>query len=101
MGRPVATKPLPSATELREAEIAVFDSLPVTQKCMFCCWEWHGSALEGRTIALTHRLEAHPDVKPKRRRHNRSTFNPSFQLKPEDQDDIDLQRERRMRLLGI
>jgi hypothetical protein len=95
---PYAGKP---SAVLREEEAAVFDSQPVTQKCMHCAWEWQGSALEGRTIALTHRLEAHPDMKPRRRRHYRATFNPSFQLHPEDHQAIELDRHRRARLHGV
>jgi hypothetical protein len=95
---PYAGKP---SAVLRDEEAAVFDSQPVTQRCMHCAWEWQGSALEGRTIAVTHRLEAHPDVRPKRRRHYRAGFNPSFQLHPDDWNDIQAARLTRARLHGV
>jgi hypothetical protein len=90
-----------TAAELREQETAAFDSLPVVTRCMFCPWQWEGSALEGRTIALDHRLTAHPDVRPRQRRHNRATFNPSFQLHPLDHEEIQTERVRRARLHGV
>jgi hypothetical protein len=68
---------------------------------MFCTWQWQGSALEGRTIALTHRQDQHPDLRPKRRRHHRTTFNPSFNMHREDQEQIDAEIKRRARLNGV
>lgn len=78
------------------------DALPVTERCMFCNWEWQGTAAEGRTEALAHRLQAHPEVKPPRRRPGRhlKSFNQP-RLKKQDWDDVFAERDKRARLLGI
>lgn len=101
MGRlltPGAGKPV---AELRAEEDAVFDSQPVTVRCLFCDWTWAGTALEGRTIAQTHRSEAHPEVRPKRHRWNRAGFNQSWTMHEEDREAMQAERHRRARLHGV
>lgn len=85
-----------------EEHIAQMDALPMTARCMFCTWEWQGTAAEGRTEALTHRLRAHPDVKPLRRKMTRNlkSFNQA-NLKKEDWDDVMAERAKRARLVGL
>ncbi len=81
---------------------ACFDGLPVREGCLFCEWEWWGVAAEGREHYLAHRLLAHPEVQPVRRRPGRhlQSFRQA-KLKPEDVEDINLERDKRARLLGI
>jgi len=86
---------------LRAEEAAVFDAQPVTIRCLFCDWTWDGCASEGRTIATTHRLHAHPDVKPARRRWNRAGFNPSWTMNEQDRAAMELERHKRARLHGV
>lgn len=78
------------------------DALPVRQSCLFCTWTWQGTALEGRTEALTHRLQAHPEVKVTRRRPGRhlQSFRQA-KLTKEDKIDILSERDKRAALLGI
>ena len=85
-----------------EAFEAQMGALPVTQRCLWCDWIYEGTALEGRTVAVAHRLEAHPEIKPKRRppsRNLKSFRQPT--LKSEDRDEIFIERDRRAKLLGI
>ena len=79
-----------------------FDGLPVREGCLFCDWEWWGSALEGREQYLRHRTLAHPEIKPARRRPGRhlKSFR-QMRLKDEDVADILAERNKRARLLGI
>ena len=85
-----------------DAHFAQMDELPVHQRCLFCTWEWEGTAVEGRTEALTHRLSAHPEINPPRRRpgrHLKSFRQP--RLKAEDWVEVYTERDKRARLLGI
>lgn len=85
-----------------EEEIRRMDALPIKQACVFCTWTWTGSALEGRTEAIEHRLAAHPEIKPARRgpsRNLRSFRQPA--LKSEDREEIFVERDKRAKLLGI
>lgn len=78
------------------------DALHVIQRCLFCTWTSSGTALEGRTEAIAHRLKAHPEIKPARRgptRNLRSFRQPA--LKSEDREEIFVERDKRARLLGI
>ena len=79
------------------------DTLPVTERCLFCDWTWDGVVSEGRSEAIAHRLDAHPEVKPARRMrrgsHLRSFRQPK--LKQVDLDEIYGERDKRARLLGI
>ncbi len=78
------------------------DEMPVVERCMFCTWVWQGTAAEGRTEALQHRLEAHPEVRPARRRPGRhlNSFRQA-RLKGEEWADILSERDKRAKLLGI
>ena len=92
-------KPRHPNVEEYEARMA---ALPIIQRCLFCTWVYEGTALQGRTAALAHRLSAHPEIKPKRRgpsRNLKSFRQPT--LKSEDRDEIFTERDRRARLLGI
>jgi len=85
-----------------EAEILRMDALPVKQSCLFCTWIYEGTAVDGRTEAIAHRLEVHPEIKPKRRPPTRNLQ--SFRqprLKTEDREEIFTERDRRAKLLGI
>jgi hypothetical protein len=85
-----------------EEHLAQMDALPVTERCLFCTWTYDGSAVEGRTEYLQHRLSAHPEVKPPRRRPGRhlKSFRQA-RLKADDVQDILSERQRRARLHGI
>ena len=85
--------------ELYDAQM---DALPIVERCLFCGWMWQGTAAEGRTEALAHRLQAHPEVKVKRRRpgrHLKSFRQPV--LKKEDWTDIYSERNKRAQLHGV
>jgi hypothetical protein len=95
---------LSEATEFREAEEAAFDSLPLREGCLFCEWSYLGTAAEGREEALQHRLEAHPDLNPKRykRQKNRNLHRyrqPA--LHPEEVAEIAAEHKRRAQLHGL
>jgi hypothetical protein len=78
------------------------DALPIMQRCLFCTWAWEGTALEGRTRAIAHRLKDHPEIKPALRRNGRNlkSFRQS-RIKPEQALEISTERDKRARLLGI
>lgn len=78
------------------------DALPVTERCLFCPWEWEGTALEGRTEALTHRLRVHPEVKPTRRKRggHLQSFRQS-RLKKADWEEIYAERAKRALVTGV
>lgn len=57
------------AAELQEAVRQAVDQSILTTTCNFCPDFTHtGPAKQGRELAQAHRLEAHPDVRPVRRR---------------------------------
>ena len=75
------THPLTSArmrlwtVECLEAEITV-------TRCLFCGSTYHGSAIDGSEWHSRHRLEAHPDIEPpKRRRTKGRTILPQRSLR--------------------
>lgn len=79
-----------------------FDSLPILERCLHCGWVWTGTAIEGRDRALEHRLQAHPEIQPKRRRpgrHLKSFHQPN--LTKADWVDINIERSKRARLNGL
>ena len=85
-----------------EAYDRQMDALPVREQCLFCTWRWEGTAAEGRIEALTHRLQAHPEVVVKRRRpgrHLKSFRQPV--LNKADWSEVYAERDKRAALLGI
>lgn len=80
----------------------LMDALEVREGCLFCEWGFVGPASEGRVLAVAHRLEAHPEIKPMRRRNGRQLK--SFRQVPlddEEKAELDVERLRRARLIGI
>lgn len=77
-------------------------ALPLIQRCLFCSWIFEGTALEGRTEALTHRQKAHPEIKIARKRppSHLKSFRQA-KLTTQDMTDILAARDKRARLLGI
>jgi hypothetical protein len=60
-----------SRGEERRREQAELDARPMTTRCAFCDWSYHGSVGEGRIRHATHRVYAHPElakVKTRRKR---------------------------------
>ena len=90
----------PAAT-LRSEEEAVYAAQTVTVRCLFCPWTYVCCAGEASTIATSHRLEQHPDLRPRRRRKTRISWNPSFQMHPQDEAEIEAERIRRAFLNGV
>lgn len=77
-------------------------SLPIVERCLFCEWEWQGTAAEGQTEALTHRLQRHPEIKYKRPRpgrHLKGFRQPKLQA--DDWKEVYAERDKRARLVGI
>jgi hypothetical protein len=91
----------PKHTQIETFERGM-ELLPLVARCLFCEWEWEGAVLEGRERALNHRLEIHPELKPKRRRPGRhlKSFR-QVRLNAEDLSDINAERMKRARLVGI
>ena len=86
----------------REREIASRDAAPVIARCLHCPgWIFRGTALEARTEAQRHRLEQHPELRPRRRRSSRGLGGWTSYLHPEDEAELRAERQRRMRLLGL
>jgi hypothetical protein len=57
-----------SQKEMRAEQQSAEDLQPITTRCAFCPWTFHGTALEGRELAKGHRRVHHPDLKISRRR---------------------------------
>ena len=86
----------------REREVASRDAAPVVARCLHCPgWIFRGTALEARSVATAHRLEAHPELKSRRRRSSRGLGGWTSYLHPEDEAELRAERQRRMRLLGL
>jgi hypothetical protein len=66
------------AQELNERFDAIRDATPVRTSCLLCDWTYAGTAIQGREQAAKHRLDAHPSLRPpRRRRNNIRRFNPA------------------------
>lgn len=88
----------PSEFTLREMESA--DAAPLVTRCAFCEWVWVGTAIEGREKAAQHRSE-HPEaVYRKRSTRTLSSFK-LRELSDEQQQEIDVERQKRAHLLGL
>jgi hypothetical protein len=57
-----------SQKEMKAEQQEAENQQPITTRCTFCTWTFHGTALEGRELAKGHRRVHHPDVKQKTRR---------------------------------
>lgn len=57
-----------SAIRLDDTFKAWADEQPTSCSCLYCDWCFEGSAGECRAAHVAHRLESHPELKPKRRR---------------------------------
>jgi hypothetical protein len=93
---------LMAISEWRKAELERALTQPVLSRCAFCEWTWEGPLSVGREKAVQHRLKAHPEVKPKRRRpmrNPRSYIQP--ELKREDVEEINAERRKRAYLIGV
>jgi len=88
---------------IREREEAGRDAAPAVARCLHCPeWIFRGTALEARTEALVHRLREHPELKRRRRRSSpRNLTRFRSYLSAEDEAALQLERNRRLRLLGL
>lgn len=93
---------MPQISKWRQEERERALLQPVLTRCSFCEWKYQGPLMEGRQEAAQHRREAHPEVRPKRRRPMR---NPRAYVHPEltdeDRQEIETERRRRARETGV
>lgn len=91
-----------SEDEYRRREAERIAAEPLLLRCSFCEWSYQGTVGSGPEKATQHRLEAHPEVVVERRRRTRSLkrFRAS-ELSEQDVAEIDAERQRRARLIGI
>ena len=91
------------AEATREREVASRDAAPVVARCLHCPgWIFRGTALEARTEAQRHRQEWHPELKRTTRRSSkRNLVKFRSYLSAEDEAALQLERNRRLRLLGL
>jgi len=91
------------AQATREREEAGRDAAPTVARCLHCPdWIFVGLAGEARTEALAHRLREHPELKRRRRRSSpRNLTRFRSYLSAEDEAALQLERNRRLRLLGL
>lgn len=95
-----------TARELDEVHREWVDSLQMTVHCSFCPdWSATGTASEVRLVAREHRQTVHPEITIAPRRRRRPPSNPARisnrALSEQERDDVESERQRRMRLLGI
>ena len=91
------------AKAFRASEEASRDNALMKTGCLLCDWGYEGTAADCRTEATAHRLQAHPEIIPKRFRKTRVALH-TFQrpnLDEEDRSDIEHERQRRARLHGV
>jgi hypothetical protein len=91
------------AKTFRDAEEAARDNATMRTACAFCSWKFEGTAAECRSEATAHRLQAHPEIIPKRLRRHRVQLHTFRQhdLDEEDRSDIQRERAKRARLHGV
>ena len=89
------------AKRYREEELQLYDSMPAVTRCAFCGQSHSGTALTGRVWASKHRLRKHPEAKQKLKtsRGLKSFRQPT--LSEEESSDIERERRKRARLIGI
>ncbi len=76
--------------------------MPTVGYCAFCPdWKIEGTALEVTEICREHRAELHADLPPPTRRRRANLRNWRATLNPEETLEVDRERARRLRLLGI
>jgi hypothetical protein len=69
---------------------------------MFCPeWEVRGTVEEIEVLAKEHRLVEHPELKPARRRPRANLGKWRSTITEEDSAEINEERAKRLRLLGI
>lgn len=88
-----------SADATREYWQGRADAQPLLTACALCGWSYQGDAAEARQKAAEHRSEAHPEIRPTRRRRAAGGFRQ--RLSDEDTAEIELERRRRARQIGI
>ncbi len=87
----------------RQREQEGRDHAQSVTRCAFCDWQYAGTCIEGREAATEHRQTVHPDLRPKRRprafRSSLTTFRQN--LSKEDVEEIEVERQKRARLIGL
>lgn len=88
--------------EYRQREAERIAAEPLLLRCAFCEWSYQGTVASGPEKAAQHRLEAHPELAVERRRRTRSLKRfRAADLSEQDVAEIDAERQRRARLIGI
>jgi hypothetical protein len=94
---------LSEAKRFRVKEEAAKDGAAMKTSCAFCNWSFEGPTVTARAKATEHREKKHPEIQPKRRRHNKPMLH-TFRhpgMDDEHKDEIQRERMRRARLHGI
>jgi len=75
---------------------------PAVGGCLFCPgWTAQGTVEEIEELSREHRTTVHPDLKSARRRPRANLGRWRTHLREEDSLEVEEERRRRMRLLGI
>lgn len=76
--------------------------MPVIGYCAFCPdLKFEGTASEVAELSREHRATLHPDLPPPTRRRRANLRNWRATLNPSEVLEVDKERARRLRLLGI
>lgn len=57
-----------------QAKLAEREQTITTASCMWCAWTQHGTLLETREAYTAHRLEAHPEIQPRKQLRRKRLF---------------------------